>query len=190
MSLYTVFPFLVMLATFTLKWNIEAVAGWLACRFSASFSNAECIAINISNGSYSWCLLAVYRPPSENVNLFIQDLHSVLSDLFADRQLCIIGDVNIDIENQKKSRVENYSNTLALFGIESTTDIHTREEFLNGNFVSSCIGHINIRASNYLINSAVITYNLADHYFTACQCMPSGCNSYTNPVRSCITITD
>lgn len=60
---------------------------WLACCFTFSVCDTECISINVSNSSCSHHLLAVYRPPSENVNLFIQDIHTLLFDLFADSQL-------------------------------------------------------------------------------------------------------
>lgn len=162
----------------------------MACRFSVSFSSSEYISLNISNGSYSWCLLVIYRPPSENVNTFIRELIEVLAGLFSESQLCLAGDLNIDVCNQDRSCVANYLNTLADYGAECTITSPTRKEFLSGNLVSSCIDHINIRTSNYSINSVVIKYKLADHYFTTCQCIPLGIRLPTSIEERHITITD
>lgn len=75
-SITTVFPSLVVLPTFILIDNVGVVEllftfkkWWRACRFSISFSNAEYIALNKSNGFCSWSVVAVYRPPPEYVTL-------------------------------------------------------------------------------------------------------------------------
>lgn len=142
---------------------------WSFSNISLTFAQAEFIALSVENSINSICLLAMYRPPSTNIGSFLVELEENISDLSSYGQLCIIGDFNIDILNGSKSNVCNYLNTLATHGIESVINCPTREEFLLGRLVSSCIDHINLRTSSTIVKSAVIKEKLADHYFVACR---------------------
>ncbi|CAN7981541.1 unnamed protein product [Ixodes pacificus] len=142
---------------------------WSFSNISLTFAQAEFIALSVENSVNSICLLAMYRPPSTNIGSFLVEFEENLTDLSSYSQLCIIGDFNIDILNGSKSNVCNYLNILATHGIESVINCSTREEFLLGRLVFSCIDHINLRTSSTVVKSAVIKEKLADHYFVACR---------------------
>lgn len=101
---------------------------WLACPYNLAFTHSEYLALNISNGCWSWCLLALYRPPSTNVNGFLDELKTFLNVLQTERQLCLIGDINIDTSKIDKPYIAKYLDLIAEFGIESGISSPTREE--------------------------------------------------------------
>lgn len=81
----------------------------------------------------------------------------------------MVGDINIDLLKDKKSELCEYLNTLAGIGIGSTISVPTRKEVMAGRLVSSCIDHISVRQSGATVKTAVISQELADHYFVGCQ---------------------
>lgn len=142
---------------------------WSVNNLTVTFNHAECIALNITNELSSICFLAIYRPPSEHVRDFLDELDGALRQLSTYDQLCILGDFNIDILTPSKSSVCTYLNTLSGNGISSLINAPTREEILSGRLVVSCIDHINLRTCSQRVQSAVITQKLADHYFISCR---------------------
>lgn len=147
---------------------------WETSNINITFIHAECLAMNIFNSTYSLTVIACYRPPSERVSLFLEELRTFLAGLQATEHICMLGDFNIDILKPAKSVVCDYLNILAEFGLANSIQAPTREEFLNGNLVTSCLDHINIRAHGISVKSAVVSQKLADHYFTACQLISKG----------------
>lgn len=142
---------------------------WVVAPLEFSFVHAESLALNISSQSFSVILWAFYRPPSGSVSSFLDELSAALSKISSTEQLCLVGDFNIDTSSPSRSTVCEYLTLLARFGIEHATQSPTREEYLDGKLVSSCIDHFNVRAPDTRVTSAVITQKLADHYFIACQ---------------------
>lgn len=142
---------------------------WYVTNLSASFKHAECIAINITNSLNSICVLAVYRPPSECVRGFLDELDVALRQHFIFNELCLVGDFNIDTLTSSKSSVCTYLNILSGNGLSTLINAPTREEIRSGRLVVSCIDHINLRTNSQKVQSAIITLKLADHYFVACR---------------------
>lgn len=142
---------------------------WCTNPFSVSFSSAECLGLEIVSDVSRISILAVYRPPSQNVLVFLDELKSTLTNLNLVDNFILVGDFNIDTLKPSRSSVCDYLTLLSTYGLECLVQAPTREEFLGGSLVSSCIDHINVRASDAEIRAAVISQKLADHYFVACQ---------------------
>lgn len=161
---------------------------WLPSSYSVSFQHAESIGIKLLHSDFSLFLLAVYRPPSENVSLFLAELEVVLGQLRSEGQLCLVGGFNIDTLKPSKSTVCNYLTLLSEHGIENTISLPTREETLSGKLVVSCLDHINIRSTDILVKSAVISEKLSDHYFIGCHLQQRGAEHKTNK-SGCVRVT-
>lgn len=142
---------------------------WSAISLDISLKHAECLSLKLCKNNFVISLLAVYRPPSQNVRNFLDELTASLETMVPTDKLCIVGDMNIDLLKPFKSAVCDYLNILATYGIDSVIQTPTREEYLSDQVVISCIDHINIRNSGVPILSAVIKQKLADHYFVACR---------------------
>lgn len=151
---------------------------WVVSRHEVAFNYVECIFLKIENSCHSLSLLACYRPPSKSVRQFLQELSDILAESYSQGLLFIVGDINIDLLKDDKSEVCDYLNTLASAGIQNTISSPTREEFMAGRLVSSCIDHILVRTLDTTVRSAVISQKLADHFFVGCQMVwqrTSGC---------------
>lgn len=133
------------------------------------FLCAECQALRVYNGNSSVFLLASYRAPSESVLFFLEELKTGLGDLGTEENICLVDDFNTDVMKPSKSTVSDYLTVLSKNGTECTIQTPTREEFVNGNLVISCIDHINIRVSNGFVESAAVVQKLPDHYFVRCE---------------------
>lgn len=164
---------------------------WLSTSLNVSFSHAESLAISISQSGFSLYLLTIYRPPSENVSLFLAELEVALKESRSEGQFCMVGDLNIDTLKPYKSNVCDYLTLLSEYGIESTISLPTREELLSGKLVASCIDHINTRSPDTTVKSAVITNKLSDHYFIGCR-LQREVNERKEKARGCtfVSITD
>lgn len=147
---------------------------WLVSKLDISFSHAETIALKIENSNFIIFILACYRPPSQSVRSFLEELKKTLNEMHNRGLFCLVGDINIDVAKQERSDVCDYLNILANEGIESTIKAPTREEIISGKLVTSCIDHICVRAENTVTMSSVITEKMADHYFVGCQFVNSG----------------
>lgn len=137
-----------------------------------SFEESENINIKIKNikNKRVYIILAIYRPPNNDIKNFIMETDWWLRNATKKTDSVImIGDMNICV---KKKNATNtlYLNTL--YGNEFLPTINkiTREEYLNDKLTSSCLDHINIKLKyKYDISSSVIHEKLADHYFVALQ---------------------
>lgn len=163
---------------------------WSATVLPISFAHAESVVLSVENSNFSISLFAVYRPPSNNVRCFIDELETALSAVNPVSQLCLIGDLNIDILTPTKSVVCDYLNVLSKFALESVIEAPTREEFLGGKFVSSCLDHINIRTLNASYRAAVVTQKLADHYIIVCEIVVAAANQVSSTESRRISVFD
>lgn len=148
----------------------------VAEKFTVVLDSAESLGVKISNQSTHITLIAIYRPPSGDLPLFIHDLNSLLDKVRLDFNLCVTGDFNIDILNHSRSSTLDYLDILTSYGLDSVIDAPTREEFLRGRLVKSCLDHFNIRSGNLLPHAAVISQKVADHYYTLCQFNAAQCS--------------
>ena len=142
---------------------------WLVTRREICFSHAETIALKIENSCLEVFLLACYRPPSQSVRSFLDELKNTLPEVNNRGLLCLVGDLNIDVMKQDRPEVCEYLNILANEGVECVINSPTREEIVVNKLVSSAIDHVCVKALNTTVMSSVITQKLADHYFIGCQ---------------------
>ena len=82
--------------------------------------------------------VVVYRPPSGNLNRFIQSLDSFLSQLDPTNSFLMIGDMNIDLLDVSNNHVLEYSNILKSHSCTQILSEPTRE----GKTRSSLLDHI------------------------------------------------
>lgn len=164
---------------------------WSAVKLPISFNHAEVVALYLDKVDFSITLLSVYRPPSNSVIRFIDELQGTLEDLNPVSQICLIGDININILQPSKSSVCDYLNVLAHFGLASGVNVPTREELLDSRLVSSCLDHVHIRLNESTAKSVIVLQKLADHYFIGCQVIPKDSKEKTcSSKATCIEITD
>lgn len=136
---------------------------------NVTFTVAECVALQICLQDAELTLIAVYRPPSENANVFVSELDNILGNVRSTRAICLVGDFNLDIKLPSRPIVNEYLNVLAKWGVLPTITSYTREEHLGSKLVASCLDHINIRAPSVSHISAVVKHKLSDHYFVGCH---------------------
>lgn len=142
---------------------------WSVSEISVPFTQAEVVALRLSTPWLSLVLLTIYRPPCCNGRIFLAELDFAISSFSREEHVCIIGDMNIDILRPTVSTVADYLDILSKWGLATTIHSPTREEYLAGQLVASCIDHINVRSQNLSVRSAVVEVKLADHYFICCS---------------------
>lgn len=137
-----------------------------------SFDQAENINFKLfdSTKKLLYIILAVYRPPNNDIPSFITDLQWWLENATQKSDsVLMVGDINICLA-KKTSHATSYKNLLASQGLLPLIKSFTREEMLLGKPTFSCIDHINIRLRHKCeISSAVISEKIADHYFVTVQ---------------------
>jgi hypothetical protein len=132
-----------------------------------NFVNAEILCLKINNDIK---IVAIYRPPECNKNLFIKELKDKILKCSNCNNTLIIGDINLDILNEEDNIINNYENKLAKYCFNSYVNIPTREEIANKKLSSTCIDHIYFKNERNckIIKSFVIKTKITDHYMIGC----------------------
>lgn len=121
-------------------------------------ANAARIKFNFKNESYT--ILGIYRSPSTNVKLFINELDNLLNNLPATSHQMCIGDINIDILKDQNYR-NVYLNSLYSHGFVSCINSPTRVTSSS----SSCIDNLFFKSlSNKDIFAGIYRSAITDHY--------------------------
>lgn len=135
-------------------------------------NNVNCTAfegvyIKFSIDNYDAQLIAVYRPPHKNKNLFIEQLDCLLKGLPRKNNTILAGDCNIDLLDQDSVSTTMYLNVLSKHGLQCGIRGVTREAIVSGRHVQSCIDHLFVRnAVADDLSAYTLTTQLADHYLT------------------------
>jgi exonuclease III len=130
------------------------------------FTEAEILNIIIND---ELNIISLYRPPSSNKRIFINELSACLDKISTEkRDIIIIGDVNINLMGENNTITEEYENTLAEQGFERCIFSPTREEFAALRFSSTLIDHVYHKFSKCQNLSSVIRYKITDHYAICC----------------------
>lgn len=129
-------------------------------KFSAS--NSTQIQFQLNNNVFT--ILAIYRSPSNDVNMFLQELDNYLSrnNRSNNEMLTLIGDINIDIlTNKNRNKVDEYLNLLTSHHLVSCINDYTRISDTS----KSCLDHIFVSA-DHLSKTIPLVYkvSLTDHY--------------------------
>ena len=142
--------------------------------------------INFTKYNKTYDVLAIYRPPSENTQQFIQNLEAYVEDIqVTNRQYILAGDLNIDIlNNEPDVSTDDYINLLTGKGLVSAINTYTR---VTTN-TRTCIDHIFVNNPD-LVTSAVLQTNITDHYVTAVSIQTRG-NDKEEEQKTYTTVTD
>lgn len=110
-------------------------------------------------------ILACYRTPSMNLDVFNSDIENYLQTLKKEQLEFFIGDININLNNTEDLKVSEYLNNLAQYGYIPYIKENTRVT----ESTASCIDHIFIRGENacgnvYKIIPVVLESSVTDHY--------------------------
>jgi hypothetical protein len=149
-----------------------------------SMFGATWVKVDITLGGERLSLLSVYRSPSCDLSLFIDDLESYLDNRGQDRMHWLVGDINCCIlpENDV-GLAHRYLDVLYGAGFVSCINVPTRVTGLS----SSCIDHIFTDVKDtFKIKSAVIQSAITDHYFIVAQ-LQWAPNSNNKRDRDCVT---
>ena len=83
--------------------------------------------INIHKAKLSFTICAVYRPPSNNLEMFYQEFSKLLNTFNNTDHLVIAGDFNIDVMSHKKIGVTQYLDILSSYGLYNLINAYIRE---------------------------------------------------------------
>lgn len=130
---------------------------------SISFESLQ-LQLNINNEIIT--LLAIYRPPSQNVNTFLIELEQITKKIKNKCEMIIIGDMNIDL-NKLNLTTTKYLEMLSSYGLECMITESTRDIKEN---TSTCIHHLFMRCSQKTqINAWIVATTTSDHYSIFCS---------------------
>lgn len=114
-------------------------------------------------------LCAVYRPPRTSKHLFIDELRNVLKNIDSNNELLLIGDINIDLQNNSPIK-HKYNCMLYGCGLVCGISQYTRIEMLKNKITQTCIDHIYARFRTQDVYTATLCTKLADHRAIAFAC--------------------
>lgn len=131
--------------------------------FKLNQTNILRLTFEINNSKYG--VTACYRPPSTNLNLFLDELDDIITNLVLKNTEIFIGDLNINILNKDDIDVNRYLNILSQKGFFSCINKPSRETEVS----SSIIDHIFIKTDNIDekkldIKPIIFQTSLTDHY--------------------------
>lgn len=110
-------------------------------------------------------ITAIYRPPSTNLGVFMEEMEKYLSELKRNSVEIIVGDINIDILNGNDKMSSLYMNILGSCGFISYINKPTRVT----ETTSTLIDHIFVRTQmnikkNFSLNPVIFKCSMTDHY--------------------------
>ena len=119
------------------------------------------------NPSQKYVIVAVYRPHTDSIENFTEQLFQILtSNIISNEVIIIAGDMNVNISASNCMSSNDYLSVLSSLHFMPAITLPTRHVFSETSTVSTTLDHIFI---NKLISfhSAVFDYDLSDHCGTA-----------------------
>ena len=105
---------------------------------SCCTKNLESIFVEITNTSTPITTGVIYRPPSGNINLFLDELDAIMSKL-PDNKTFILGDFNIDLLDTTDKNTQSFEDIIITSGFTPLISIHTHQK---PNCRKTCIDNI------------------------------------------------
>jgi hypothetical protein len=132
-----------------------------------SMFGATCVRVDITLGGEQVSLLCVYRSPSCDLSLFIDDLETYLDNRSGGRTHWLVGDINCCIVPETNNALsQRYIDVMYGAGFVSCINVPTRVT----EFSTSCIDHIFTDMRNTSnVKSVVIKSTITDHYLVVAQ---------------------
>jgi hypothetical protein len=122
-------------------------------------------------------IVAVYRNHKQPKESFLDDFKQLLNDqdIAKCKNICIIGDINLNLLEDNNNIIDEYKITFTKYGFESLINEPTRIT----ETTSTCIDHALVKTNNknkLMFESAVINNGLTDHCAVAVwfRCLPLG----------------
>lgn len=130
----------------------QSIGGLNVLKFSIKISNTNLV-----------CLNTIYRPPEQNLDIFLENLSDYLAlDQTANLGI-VVGDFNVDIlRGERRNRVNDYLDAIHELGYISLINEYTRER----NCQKSCLDHILINNAQQLrdYQTFIIKTKITDHH--------------------------
>lgn len=121
----------------------------------------ETIRVDITINNKNITVIAIYRPPCQNINTFVNELDQAISNINKKIETIIIGDMNIDIK-KRSTITTKYLDMLSAYGLQCMVTETTREDV--NNKTSTCIDHMFVRCNQSHAHAAVVATTISDHY--------------------------
>lgn len=123
----------------------------------------NCLRLDMKFNNLELCVLGIYRSPSSNVSLFLEEFNTVLSDLASVPHCLIIGDININtlLNCRLQNLRDDYLDLISEHGFVQCITKPTR---ITSSTIS-CIDHTLYKHADITnIKTAVFTTSINDHY--------------------------
>ncbi|KAJ8732469.1 hypothetical protein PYW07_015068 [Mythimna separata] len=140
------------------------------------FLDSNCLIIKIVPDTV---VMAIYRPPSQNLDRFLDSLDTNLKNLTSFKNIILLGDININIASGKTdTNIHNYLNICSFHGL---LPAHYHPTHQSG----SCLDHIILKSKNPS-TTLVTNSTLTDHQAVLLSLQIS--SPRNNCMRSCTKI--
>ena len=128
--------------------------------YTKNLAHIECIFAKVSHSGGNLIVGSCYRPPSSNVNDFINEINNIFSQNTSNSDYILCGDYNLNLMHTSSDRlVGEFVDSLACQGLINTILLPTRVTDHSATLID------NIFVSNNLThNSGVFGVNISDHY--------------------------
>lgn len=128
-------------------------------------TSADILSIHLLLNNNWFTLICIYRLQFITNNIFLDELENILK-VKKDKNLIVLGDINIDLLDKCDKYADNYSLLMASFGLKSVINEPTRITDTS----ASCIDHMFVRFhknNKSVFKCYVSDYKITDHHFCA-----------------------
>lgn len=136
----------------------------ICMEFSFKFvGDVKCIELLIGENQEKFFLTCIYRSPSINDNIFLENFSEYLEFNHHKKRHIIVGDINLDLLKENKQCVEDYKSLLSAYGFTSFINKHYTRPLTR-----TCLDHMYVKGvdKNTFKNpkSFIISYKITDHH--------------------------
>lgn len=118
-------------------------------------SNTSILTIEIQKPNI--CVTAIYRPPGERIQDFLEQLETVLEHSVRQQNI-FVGDINLDILNENNI-TRSYTQIIESYGLSFLNSMHPTRQSDGPSLIDHVISNMNIHE----IDTYLIDHTLSDH---------------------------
>lgn len=145
----------------------ESFSAFKLDEFSVVDNTVESCVVKLSLVSLDLYIIAVYRPHSDTVVNFCNSLHALLSCNLFRRDVCLMGDLNVNLLDLDNSDTTHFSSMMRTFNYLPVITKPTRFPSSTLSQTASLLDHIWINFSTDYSNCAgIVLDNITDHCTT------------------------
>ena len=124
----------------------------------------ESCTVRLALGDLKITLLAIYRPHADTIYNFCQVLDDLLSNRELNKNVCVLGDINVNLLDQDCRSVSNFTSIMRTYNFIPCITKPTRLVDVSQNGNATLLDHIWTNLSHdYLGLSGVLLDNTTDH---------------------------